>query len=221
MKSSSLLAYQPGMGLVARISAVAASLLCLSCHRPAIEPSQSLVAAKNLPTAEVLSRETIQINRGLGSWPSAPGSLEYELRPDGSLTVTHKKFDRDFHQITVGQQTFRLAQSAAMAARRLLWRLRPEPLQGITVEALPIGCPHPPIDAPPEFFVDFISEGPKPGIADDKLGIVFLPYADDCRTKGAAEARSLIGTVLQSFPASNAAAEYETEVAKWKAKLRS
>jgi hypothetical protein len=203
-------------------SLVAVSLVLSACGDGSpIKPSESLVGAMQLPSAKILSREIIQISRGLGSWPSAPGALEYDLRPDSSLSITHTKLDRDFHRLIVGQETLHLSSPAAAQARRMLWRVRPETLRGIRVETRPVGCPPPPVDASPEFFVDFISEGPKAGIADDKLGIVLVPYADDCRTTQAAEARGLVRRVLQSFPPSKVAADYNKEVSSWRAQTRS
>lgn len=200
-------------------------ILCVvvaACNNgSAIKPSQSLVGAHQLPSENVLSREIIQINEGLGSWPSAPGALEYELRPNNSLSITHAKTDRELKRLIAGKETLHLSSSTASHARRMLWRLRPETLQGIQVEVRPKGCPPPPIDSPPQFFIDFISEGPKAGTADDKLGIVLVPNREDCSTPNGAEARALVQTVLQSFPRSKVASDFENEVSRWKANLRS
>ena len=187
--------------------------------RAALKPSESLVGAENLPTAKVLSREIIHINGGLGRWPGDPGSLEYDLGPDSSLSVTHRKIDKDGNQAVVGREMFRLSSAAAADARRALWRLRPETLQGIQAEARPIGCRPPDPDSFPEFFVNFISEGPKPGFADDKFGIVLVPHKEDCRSAQGGEARELVQSVLQSFPPSKVAGDFEREVSRYKAQM--
>jgi hypothetical protein len=143
-------------------SLVAVCVVLTACSNGSpVKPSESLVGAQQLPPENVLSREIIQINQGVGSWPSAQGALEYELRPDNSLSITRTKMDRDFKRLVVGQETLHLSSSTAAQARRMLWRLRPDTLQGIQVEARPTGCPSPPIDSSPQFFVDFIAEGPK------------------------------------------------------------
>lgn len=204
-------------------SSVFAVCIALSACRDgsAIKPSESLVGAKALPTAKVLSREVIQINRRLSGWPSAPGTLEYDLQPDNSLSITHTKVDRNWNRLIAGQEMLHLSSNTAAQARRMLWRLRPETLQGIEVEKRPIGCPPPPIDASPAFFVDFISEGPKPGVADDKVGIVLVPYPEHCRSAQAAEARNLVQEVLQSFPLSKVAADFDKEIRQWEAQTGS
>jgi hypothetical protein len=186
-----------------------------------VKPPQSLVGAHQLPSENVLSREIIQINEGVGSWPSAPGALEYELRPDDSLSITHTKTDRASKRLIAGEETLHLSSSTASQARLMLWRLHPETLQGIQVVVRPTGCPPPPVDSAPQFFVDFISKGPRAGIADDKLGIVFVPHGEDCRTPKGAEARALVQSVLQSFPRSKVVTDFQNEVSRWEGNLRS
>ncbi len=181
-------------------------LLTSACGEPALKPSESLVGAKELPSVRDLSREIIQINRGFGS--ASVGFLSYELRPDGTLAVTHEERLRDK---VVASETFQLAPEVAARARRMLWRLRPATLegQGLTKdETTPMGCQRQGPHDFGEFAVVFIDEGQKRGIEDDQLGAFDLPYGDSCNTPEASEARKLVARVLQSFPHSRVAAEF-------------
>ena len=187
-----------------RATLLAVSLFCASCHRPAIDPSQSLVGAKTLPPARVLSRETIQISRATRS--STSGPLIYELRPDGRLSVTLMGSDL---KTPISHQTFHLQSDVAARARRALWRVRPGELKGLQWINPPTDCPQPPTDTHSEVTVAFIAEGPKPGIDDDRVGVFDLPYKSICNTRQSNDARTLVQTVLQSFPASRAANEFE------------
>ncbi|MFL6725338.1 MAG: hypothetical protein ACJ8FS_02345 [Sphingomicrobium sp.] len=188
-----------------RLAAILAMLLlCTSCDRPAIEPGQSLVGAKELPPAKALSHETIEINRASRS--STSGRLTYELRPDDSLIVTLASQD---WKTPIGHEIFQLQPEIAEQARRALWRVRPEELKGVEWINPPPDCPPPPTDTHPEIAVAFIAEGPKPGVADDRVGIFDLPYKSICDTRQSNEARALIQGVLRSFPASKVATEFE------------
>jgi hypothetical protein len=206
-----------------RWSSLAAVCLGLSAcsDGSAIKASESLVGAKDLPNAKVLSNEIIHINRGFDRWPTDPGALEYDLQPDNSVSITHVKIGGNWKRVVVGRETLHLPSDAASQARRMLWRLRPSTLQGIQVETRPLGCPAPPTDSSPAFFVDFISEGPKPGIADDKLGIVSVPNQRVCRSAEGAEARQLVERVLKSFPPSKVSADFDREVSLWEARIGS
>jgi hypothetical protein len=184
--------------------------ICASCDHPAIDPSQSLVGVKSLPSARELSLETIQIIPGTSVWISSP-RLAYELKPDNSLTVTLTHWDRASpeHEITDAKETFDLPATVASDARHLLRRLRPEPLQGVEYLIRPAGCPPPPTDISSEYSVAFIAEGPKPGVDDDRVGRFDLSPSQYCGTKSAAEARQVIHQVLELFPKSNVAADFE------------
>lgn len=202
------------MRLAAISAASAASLLCASCQRSAIEPSQSLVGAKRLPSAQVLSRETILINRGFGTL--TPGHLTYELRPDDALAVTF--YAKDWATV-LASELFHLPSRNAAEARQKLWRLRPATLRGIEWEKAPAECPPPPTDTFPETTVAFIAEGPKPGVEDDHIGLTGLPNPSICNTRGAAEARALVGDVLRSLPTSKVAIDFDRRLRLAQAKL--
>jgi len=190
---------------------VAATLLCVSCDQSAISPSQSLVGAKSLPTAAELSKETIEINTGFGD--IGPGFLSYELKSDNSLTITLTAPDRD--QI-LGQDKFRLAPDVADNARRMLWQVRPEKLEGIDAWATrPIACYRQYDHDFGELAVVFIAKGPGPGIAHDRVGVFELPTLDSCRSLAAMQARKLIDQVIHSFPSSKLPAEFERQKAKF------
>jgi hypothetical protein len=187
---------------------IAAALMVSACDKPAIDPSQSLVGAKQLPTARVLSREVIQINRGFGGVTTS--LLSYELRPDDALTITLTHRDHDtFKQVTDGRERIDLPAGLASQARHDLWRLRPATLQGIERVVRPADCPPPPTDTFPEAAIAFIAEGPKPRVENDRLGVVDVPAQYTCDTKQGREARELIAKVLTSFPQSKVAADFD------------
>src|SRR4051794_38895721 len=101
-----------------------AALLLASCEQSAIDPSQSVVGAKKLPSAKVLSREIIYITRGYGTY--GPGNLSFEFRPDDELTVTLSHVDRNtFKEVIDSKETLHLSSTAAADTRRALWRVRP------------------------------------------------------------------------------------------------
>jgi hypothetical protein len=196
----------------ARYSLLVASLSVASCDRPAIDPSQSLVGAKQLPSVQTLSREIIYLSRGY-SW-SGQGHLSYELRPDDTLTITYEHTDRHTLKKTARRETFHLSSNesnVALEARRVLWRLRPEKLEGIETIVRPSNCPQPPTDTFPEVAVGFIAEGPDPGVKDDRLGIVDVPGKLTCSSREATIARAVTRQVLASFPSSKVAAEFDQD----------
>jgi hypothetical protein len=192
------------------LSLVSTALFLISCDRPAIEPSQSLVGAKELPSSTTLSREIIYISRGFG-WDSHD-LLSYELRPDDVLTVTYDHTDRDTLKKISRKDIFHLSSNVTQRTRRMLWRVRPEQLKGIEWETKPVGCRSDRTDDFPEISVGFVAEGPKPGIEDDRLGLFVLPYPSSCSTRSAVEVRSLMHQVLQSLPPSRVAVQFDQEV---------
>ncbi len=191
-----------------RHSLLIAVLLLTSCDRPAIQPGESLVGAKNLPPARVLSREIVQINTGFDGF--SPGMLSYELRPDNTLEVS-LTFRPKFADKKFGPDIFHLPPKVAAQARQSLWRLRPEQLQGVAYETYPVGCSRPPSDISPDASVVFIAEGPKPGVEDDRVGIFAEPRYSTCNNPRVRDANDIIGQVLSSFPTSGVAAEYAHE----------
>jgi len=186
-----------------------AALLLASCNRSSSGAGTSLVGAKKLPPESQLSNETIEIVPA-----SAPGAesanLYYDLRPDNSLSVTLSHWTRQAHgEVVDGRDTFQLSPSDAFETRRLLWRLRPEELEGVGSVNQPVGCPRPPVDASPLYSVAFIAEGAKPGLKDDLIGITGIFAQQFCNTKSAADARHLVDQILQRFPKSKVAGEFE------------
>lgn len=172
-------------------------LLCCSCERSAIEPSESLVGANALPPSSVLSQEIIQINRGFGGSGYGEDFLSYELRPDNSLAVTHTFRPEDRVR---GSETFRVSAKVAEQARRALWRLRPDELRGVEHETRPTGCDKI-YDAGSEAAVAFINP-------DERIAVVDLPYRGDCDAHSARIARTIVREVLTSFPKSKVAAGF-------------
>ena len=164
------------------------------------------MGAEELPSADNLSQEIIEINRGYGD--VSHGFLTYQLRPDNSLAVTHLD---EYREKVVGKETFQLAPHVATQARRMLWRLRPSTLegQGLTRDEFrPVGCQR---RGPHDFgrlAIVFIDEGEDAGVSDDQLGVFELPYRASCDTPHASEARDLVERVLRSFPPSRVAAEF-------------
>lgn len=167
-----------------------AALLALAGCGPS---SDSLVGARNLPSAAELGRETIQINRD-----SAIGRqnhyLTYELKPNNSLTVTHALDGYQGDQV-VGSESFQLAAGRASEIRKVLTGFRPAKLQGVEYLVYPVGC-EPPIDGGTEVAIAFFGGG-------DKIGIFALPY--DCTKGYSARARATFGKLMKLLPPSKVA----------------
>jgi hypothetical protein len=178
---------------------VVAALAISSCGQSSFDASESLVGAERLPPVTELLRETIQINRdtdlaGLHHY------LSFELRPDNSLSITHTLDGYDGKDV-VGNEKFRLPSDVADSARKTLWRIRPENLQGVENLIFPVGC-RPPIDSGMEVAVAFLGKAPMQG----DIGIFALPYA--CKDGQAAVARSALSRMMQSLPDSKVAAAF-------------
>src|SRR5687767_5138502 len=108
---------------------LAVPLLCVSCSDAAIGPSQSLVGAKELPSATALAREAFYITRGGGAYGG--DALAYEWRPDNALLVTHTFSDgHGAGEVVRGKETLHVAPEVAAEVRQLLWRVRPAKLEG-------------------------------------------------------------------------------------------
>lgn len=182
-------------------------MFCASCDQSAIDPSHSLVGAKSLPPARELSRETIEINRGFGQ--ISPGFLSYQLLPDDRLLVTITDRMYPDEDVVLGEDTFQLTSEVAAEARRMLWRLRPEKLEGLEWETRPISCYPRSCHDFGDLAVAFIAEGPKPGVDDDRVGVFILPGPESCRSPAAIKARMVIEQVMQLFPPSKVPAEFE------------
>jgi hypothetical protein len=185
-----------------------ASTLCVSCGDAAIAPSQSLVGAKELPSATALADETLYITRGGGAYGG--DALSYELRPDNSLLITNTFSDRhEAGEIVRGKETLHIAPGVAAEVRQLLWRLRPAKLKGVEQDTRPTGCEREGLHDFGELTVGFVNEGDARGIEDDQVGIFALPTADSCNTSAAVEARSIVRRAPQLLPRSDVASDYE------------
>lgn len=190
---------------------LAAAVLCVSCNNPAIEPSQSLVGARDIPSADILSRETLYITRGAKDW--GVDRLSYELRPDGSLTVIHTYYDdRNPPDIVKGKETFRVSPEVAGKVRMLMWRLRPAKLEGQGLEkdtVRPVGCER---QGPHDFGevgVAFINEADAGTTEDDRIGVFELPSPDSCNTAAATQSRKVVWQALRMLPKSKVVASFE------------
>lgn len=185
--------------------------LLASCDRPAIDPSHSLVGARELPNSRELSRETIQINRSFGvGYGHVVNShlLSYELRPDNSLSVTHYENGVEKGQVERGSETFELPRDVANNARRAMWRMRPSPLKGVEYDIRPAGCPFRLHDSS-EYALLFIKEGGETGTRNDLLGFSVVPPPESCNNSTARSARALVRQVLADFPKSKVAASFQ------------
>lgn len=184
---------------------LATVLFFASCQRSAIDPSESLVGAKQLPSRQALSRETIEINFGFGD--ISPGFLSYQLRPDNKLVISLTDRNREPDSVLI-EETFQLTSMTAAKARKMLWRVRPQEMQGMEWQTRPLGCE---LQGPHDFgqlAVVFDTEAPGVDL-DDRLGIFELPRPESCRSREAVEARKLMQEVLRTFPASKAPVEFE------------
>jgi hypothetical protein len=179
-------------------------LACSSCDGGGGERFESLVGAEKLPPAKVLSRELIQINRGVGE--GSIGLLVYELRPDGTLEVSRLDASREK---VLGSETFRLSPEVANSARKKLLRVRPTKLEGVEWETLPTGCKRQHCHDWGELAVAFIDQGDRPGVADAKVWMFTLPHAESCNNSQARKARHLISQIMKSLPDSKVAADFD------------
>jgi hypothetical protein len=194
--------------LRAALSLLSISLMCVSCNGAAIEPSQSLVGAKALPSANILAREAIYLTRGGVDFGD---SLTYEWRPDNSLLIRHTFFSKGpgASEAVRGQETLHVSTEVAAQARQLLWRVRPAELEGVDQEARPTGCERRGPHDFGEVTVGFVNEGDASGVEDDQIGIFELPTTESCSTSAAVEARAVVRRALQLLPESKVATAFE------------
>lgn len=179
--------------------------LCTSCNRTPIGQYDSLVGAETLPPADLLSRETIEIDQERYE----PGPrLIYQLEPNNSLTITLTDWTPE--QRILAKQSFQLSTDAANNARRLLWRIRPERLQGMAETTKLQDCPPPPPDEFPDLTVGFIVNGPK--TADDVGNVGIFAVSPGCQTRDATEVRQVIRQALSLFPPSTIPAEFDRRI---------
>ena len=189
------------------------SILCVSSDAAS---SKSLVGAKHLPPATVMSREIIEIDRAIYE----PGpSLGISLYPNNDLTFVLTDIGKPEIK---GKQTFKLSAALATSVRRQLWRLRPERLgpRNELVSSYPSGCGESlamnALDGP-QVHVGFIHDGPNPSWEDDRIA-EFLLFRS-CKTPEASKARKLVRSVLASFPTSHLTADYDRRVDRVKREL--
>ncbi len=183
-----------------RYAAIAALLVLIGCERAAIRSSESLVGAEQLPSITELRRETIHIVRHSGDEGLDSHLLIYELRPDDALTVSHvvrPVRPGDVDEFNRGEERFQISAATADRLRHMLWRVRPERLEGLEYVAIPSGCQYHLHDWG-EVNVAFI--GP-----DEEVGAFMLPDHRNCDTPAAVEARSMIQAVFQALPQSSVA----------------
>lgn len=194
----------------AAIPLLVVSLLCISCREGAGEPYDSLVDAKAPPSAKALSREVVYISRGGGAYGG--DALDYEWRPDNSLTITHKFSGRSARQTIKGREILRITPEVAAEVRRLLSRVRPANFEGVEQDQRPIGCER---QGPHDFgdivivFVNQDDPAMPYEAEDDRIGRFELPVPSSCNTPAAVEARKVVWQALQSLPKSKVAAAYE------------
>ena len=167
-----------------------------ACDRPAIDPSQSLVGAKNLPPARLLKREKIALyyhyDRPLKH------QLSFELSPDNSWAAVVTEVGSNYREVS--RQTFSLSADRADEIRRKLWRLRPDKLRGIEYETQPADCPPPPTDTSVDLAIGFIKEGTKPGVEDDQIGVFTLPDVRTCNSPKSVAAHKVVDDVINELP---------------------
>lgn len=163
----------------------------ISCERRAVEPAQSLVGSKSLPSLADLHKETIALARMGGK--DGKDTLTIEIRPTNEIVVSHF---RGQDKTPVAQETGHLSGQQGESIRRMLWRVRPDygaPAQ----KTIPLGC-HYVYDAGYDWAVAYV-RGDKPA----NFVIFTLPYREYCQTAAYAQARDLIGAVLGALPRSN------------------
>ena len=191
---------------------VACVLPTASCGQSGAEPDQSLVGTESLPSPDALRSEVIVINRSEGDSDSTEShSLDYELRPDNVLRIQHTLFGYPEGKV-MGKDSIALTPSVAESARRSLWRLRPtasESLGDLSYPARPLNCER---QGPHDFGevqVIFIDERGTPKVEDDRLAQFELPNPRSCNNHHVTKARNLIAEVLQSFPNSRVATDFQ------------
>lgn len=178
-------------------------MLLASCDHPAIDPSQSLVGAKSLPTTSELNKETIELYYDRDK--SLTRQLSYELKPDNSwsIVIMEPGTGREF-----SRRTFPQSDTRANVIRKKLWRLRPEQLDGVAADHFPADCPPQPTGTIGDLAIGFIREGSKPGVDDDQIGVFTLPEIENCRTRDSLAARRIIDDVMRSMPGAGLRSQY-------------
>jgi hypothetical protein len=180
---------------LAMLSAVALGLLATSCTNQAVKAEDRLVDGTELPSEEMLSREKIEINQGFSGEGFGENFLSYELASNNSLVVTHTF--RPEGKV-IGKEVFVLPPDVAMKARKQLWRVRPDKLEGIETDVRPSGCLRRWVHDSPDIAVGFAA-------SDEMYGVFDLPRPISCDTPAAKAARRMLYDVLKIFPRSKVA----------------
>ncbi len=200
-------------GVTQRLLVSIAIITVSGCNETEFTTTDSLVGADRLLPQEVLAAENIQISRTVGGGFGSPfHMLSYELDQHDALIVTHLvrgAFDEDK---LIDREEFQLSGEAAQKVRKELWRLRPsefKKLDSLGWPTRPAGCERTIDHDNGEISVFFWDDGQTPGQLEDDLVAVFeLPYRSSCDNETAKQARSLIKTVITSFPTSRVAAGF-------------
>lgn len=189
----------------------AVTVLCGSCSNQVGTVADSLVGATNLPSAEVLASETLYVTKGANDWGG--DRLSYELKPDGLLIATHSYLDgKTFKEEVRAKDTVKLDPNTSGRFQRLMWRVRPEALEGQgfeTSEVRPVGCERRGPHDFGEVGVAFVNEGVAETRKDDRIGVFELPQRNSCTTKAANLAREAVREALQLLPRSRAVEGFE------------
>ena len=139
--------------------------------------------------------------------------MAYELRPDGSLSITHTYLDgRTLKEEVRAKDAFRIQPKVAARFRRLIWRVRPDLLesQGLEkIEVRPVGCERRGPHDFGEVGVAFINEGDAKTTKDDRFAVFERPRPESCTTRAAKHARETIWGALRLLPSSKAVEGFE------------
>lgn len=192
-------------------SLFAAAIFCSSCSNRVDGQAESLVGATDLPSAEVLSRETLYVTRGANDWGG--DRLAYEFQPNGTLTITHTFLDpRTSREEVRARDTFNVRPDVAARFRRFMWRVRPDLLEGQGLEkneVRPVGCNRRGPHDFSEVGVAFINDGDTKNTKDDRVALFELPQPDSCTTSAAKHSREAVWEALRLLPPSKAVEGYE------------
>jgi hypothetical protein len=161
-----------------------------------------LVGAKELPSEDKLSRETLYLSRHYRSY-----YLSYELRSNNLLTLTRTRDGpTDEAEIVEGKEKIRVSADIARQFRKIVWRLRPEKLEDADKELSwpirPLGCKRRGPHDFGEISIVFVDDENQKSSEDFRIGFFDLPYESSCNTPAAKEARAVILRGLRLLPPS-------------------
>ena len=187
-----------------------AALVCPSCKNSEADNAESLVDARALASADMVSRETLYIRRGITDW--CCDYLSYELRPDDTLIVEHTFSENNGLTVTKDSETVSIAPEIAEEVRWLMRRVRPTRLQGQGIEedaVRPTGCERRGLHDFGEVSVAFMYHDHEVNVQNAKFAVFELPYASSCETRAAKEARAVVWQALEMLPQSGPASSFE------------